>query len=95
MSRPDLEQVVFVKNLEVVVSLDFIAAEHAERVAGFEEDDGDHHRAGEVQGVVLSERKIEGLPSLSEANPRSMAPVSVVVRPQSPRRRSRSDRTLA
>ncbi|OBQ86535.1 hypothetical protein A9K71_17685 [Mesorhizobium sp. WSM3873] len=57
-SRPDLEWVVFVKDFEIIARLDLIAAEHTDRVAGFEEDDGDHQGAGEVQGVVLSQGKI-------------------------------------
>ncbi|WP_189342794.1 hypothetical protein [Mesorhizobium sp. M2A.F.Ca.ET.029.05.1.1] len=57
-SRPDLEWVVFVKDFEIIARLDLIAAEHADHVAGFEEDDGDHQGAGEVQGMVLSQSKI-------------------------------------
>lgn len=57
-SRPDLEWVVFVKDFEIIARLDLITAEHADRVAGSEEDDGDHQGAGEVQGVVLSQGKI-------------------------------------
>lgn len=57
-SRPDLEWVVFVKDFEIIARLDLIAAEHAERLAGFEEDDRNHQSAGEVQGMVLSQGKI-------------------------------------
>lgn len=50
---------------------EFIGRKDAELVAGAEECDGHHERAGELEGVVLGKSKIRHLkaPSSERANP--------------------------
>lgn len=57
MSQPDLVWVVFVKNLDVRIA-QFVARQDADHSVDLEQGDRNHEGAGEVQRVVLSERKI-------------------------------------
>jgi len=71
MSRPDVEGIIFDERFDLV-AFEFGAREHAEFTAGPEERDWNHEGAGELEGVVLCERKIVGhprAPSSERANP--------------------------
>lgn len=55
MSRPREK---FVDDFQVVVVVKFVAWQDAELIAGFEEGDGNHEVAGELEGVGLGENEI-------------------------------------
>ncbi len=92
----NLERVIIMDDYHVSV-IEFIAWHDAELSIDLKQCDRDHQGAGELECVGLGEGKIVRhlrAPPWSEADPRSMAPVSVLNRPRSPRRRSRSGRSL-
>lgn len=92
MSRAELMGIIFVDDDHVGV-VEFIAWHDAELSIDLEQSDWNHQGPGELERVGLGEGKIVRhlrAPPWSEADPRSMAPVSVLNRLRSPRRRSRS-----
>jgi len=58
MGRPALVGTEFVDQLDVIVVIEFGARQDAVFVAGFEQGDRNHQRAGELEGMVLRENKI-------------------------------------
>ena len=81
MSRAVQVGIVFVDDDHVGV-VEFIAWHDAELSIDLEQRDRDHQGAGELKCVGLGEERSCDIwaPPLSEADPRSMAPVSVLNR---------------
>lgn len=58
MSRPAIEGVVFVDDMESVAIVDLVAGQDAVFAVDLEQRDRDHEGAGELEGVVLGKGKI-------------------------------------